>query len=78
MLRILIFYIDIVGLVSKELILLLYIKYFVKEDVKLVNLFAFLMYGCWIFFILRNEDKFLDVMKMLVILGLYILLNFNI
>lgn len=31
--RILIFYIDTAGLVSKELTLLLYIKYSVKEDV---------------------------------------------
>lgn len=76
--RILIFYIDTAGLVSKELTLLLYIKYSVKEDVKLANLLAFSMHGRWISLTSRNEDKFSDVMKMSVILGLYTLLNFNI
>lgn len=76
--RILIFYIDTAGLVSKELTLLLYIKYSVKEDVKLANLLAFSMHGRWISLTSSNEDKFSDVMKMSVLLGLYTLLNFNI
>lgn len=75
--RILIFYIDTAGLVSKELTLLLYIKYSVKEDVKLANLLAFSMHGRWISLTSSNED-FSDVMKMSVLLGLYTLLNFNI
>lgn len=75
--RILIFYIDTAGLVSKELTLLLYFKYSVKEDVKLANLLAFSMHGRWISLTSSNED-FLDVMKMSVLLGLYTLLNFNI
>lgn len=76
--RILIFYIDTAGLVSKELTLLLYIKYSVKEDGKLANLLAFSMHGRWISLTSSNEDKFSDVMKMSVLLGLYTLLNFNI
>lgn len=76
--RILIFYIDTAGLVSKELTLLLYFKYSVKEDVKLANLLAFSMHGRWISLTSSNEDKFSDVMKMSVLLGLYTLLNFNI
>lgn len=76
--RILIFYIDTAGLVSKELTLLLYIKYSVKEDVKLANLLAFSMHGRWISLTSSNEDKFSDVIKMSVLLGLYTLLNFNI
>lgn len=76
--RILIFYIDTAGLVSKELTVLLYIKYSVKEDVKLANLLAFSMHGRWISLTSSNEDKFSDVMKMSVLLGLYTLLNFNI
>lgn len=76
--RILIFYIDTAGLVSKELTLLLYIKYSVKEDVKLADLLAFSMHGRWISLTSSNEDKFSDVMKMSVLLGLYTLLNFNI
>lgn len=76
--RILIFYIDTAGLVSKELTLLLYIKYSVKEDVKLANLLAFSMHGRWISLTSSNEDKFSDVMKMSVLLGLYTLLNLNI
>lgn len=76
--RILIFYIDTAGLVSKELNLLLYIKYSVKEDVKLADLLAFSMHGRWISLTSSNEDKFSDVMKMSVLLGLYTLLNFNI
>lgn len=75
--RILIFYIDTAGLVSKELTLLLYIKYSVKEDGKLANLLAFSMHGRWISLTSSNEDKS-DVMKMSVLLGLYTLLNFNI
>lgn len=75
--RILIFYIDTAGLVSKELTLLLYIKYSVKEDVKLADLLAFSMHGRWISLTSSNED-FSDVMKMSVLLGLYTLLNFNI
>lgn len=55
--RILIFYIDTAGLVSKELTLLLYIKYSVKEDVKLANLLAFSMHGRWISLTSSNEDK---------------------
>lgn len=55
--RILIFYIDTAGLVSKELTLLLYIKYSVKEDVKLANLLAFLMHGRWISLTSSNEDN---------------------
>lgn len=76
--RILIFYIDTAGLVSKELTVLLYIRYSVKEDVKLANLLAFSMHGRWISLTSSNEDKFSDVMKMSVLLGLYTLLNFNI
>lgn len=76
--RILIFYIDTAGLVSKELTLLLYFKYSVKEDVKLADLLAFSMHGRWISLTSSNEDKFSDVMKMSVLLGLYTLLNFNI
>lgn len=76
--RILIFYIDTAGLVSKELTLLLYIKYSIKEDVKLADLLAFSMHGRWISLTSSNEDKFSDVMKMSVLLGLYTLLNFNI
>lgn len=76
--RILIFYIDTAGLVSKEMTSLLYIKYSVKEDGKLANLLAFSMHGRWISLTSSNEDKFSDVMKMSVLLGLYTLLNFNI
>lgn len=55
--RILIFCIDTAGLVSKELTLLLYIKYSVKEDVKLANLLAFSMHGRWISLTSSNEDN---------------------
>lgn len=55
--RILIFYNDAAGLVSKELTLLLYIKYSVKEDVKLANLLAFSMHGRWISLTSSNEDN---------------------
>lgn len=55
--RILIFYIDTAGLVSKELTLLLYFKYSVKEDVKLADLLAFSMHGRWISLTSSNEDN---------------------
>lgn len=73
--RILIFYIDTAGLVSKELTLLLYIKYSVKEDVKLANLLAFSMHGRWISLTSSNED-FSDVMKMSGPFGLVYIVKF--